>query len=87
VVKHSTHKRKYESLNLSLGTGRETFVIPLGVVLVNVVALMPSALSPMLHKKEEVNRTARIRHQCRKTIVLSCHRCLINTGIEKMSNI
>ncbi len=30
-----------------------------------------------------VNRTARIRHQCRKTTVLSCHRCLINTGVEK----
>jgi len=23
------------------------------------------------------------RHQCRKTIVLSCHRCVINTGVEK----
>jgi hypothetical protein len=29
------------------------------------------------------NRTANIRHQCRKTIVLSCHRCLINSGVEK----
>ncbi len=29
------------------------------------------------------NRTVHIRHQCRKTTVLSCHRCLINTGIEK----
>ncbi len=26
------------------------------------------------------NRTACIRHQYRKTSVLSCHRCLINTG-------
>ncbi len=34
-----------------------------------------------------LNRTAHIRHQCRKTIVLSCHRCLINTGVEKMNNI
>jgi hypothetical protein len=33
------------------------------------------------------NRTERIRHQCRKTNVLSCHRCLINTGVEKMKNI
>ncbi len=31
------------------------------------------------------NRTAHIRHQCRKTTLLSCHRCLINTGVEKMS--
>ncbi len=30
-----------------------------------------------------VNRTAHIRHQWRKTTVLSCHRCLINTGVEK----
>jgi hypothetical protein len=29
----------------------------------------------------------RIKHQCRKTTVLSCHRCLINTGVEKMNNI
>ncbi len=24
-----------------------------------------------------------IRHQCRKTTVLSCYRCLVNTGVEK----
>jgi len=29
------------------------------------------------------NGTVHIRHQCRKTTVLSCHRCLINTGVEK----
>jgi hypothetical protein len=28
------------------------------------------------------NRTACSRHLCRKTIVLSCHRCLINTGVK-----
>ncbi len=27
--------------------------------------------------------TVHIRHQCRKTIVLCCHRCLINTGVIK----
>ncbi len=32
------------------------------------------------------NRTARTRHQCRKTTVLSCHRCLNNTGVEKMNS-
>ncbi len=31
------------------------------------------------------NRTWHIRHQWRKTTVLSCHRCLINTGVEKLS--
>ncbi len=29
------------------------------------------------------NRTARISYQCRKTNVISCHRCLINTGVEE----
>jgi len=33
------------------------------------------------------NGTAHIRHQCRKTTVLSCHRCLIKTGVEKMNSI
>jgi hypothetical protein len=33
------------------------------------------------------NRTGHIRHKCRKTTVLSCHRCLINTCFEKMNNI
>jgi hypothetical protein len=27
------------------------------------------------------DRTVHIRQQCRKTTVLSCHRCLINTGV------
>jgi hypothetical protein len=33
------------------------------------------------------NKTAHIRHQCRKIAVLSCHRCLIKTGVEIMNNI
>jgi hypothetical protein len=35
----------------------------------------------------DFNRTACIRHQCRKTTVLKCHRCLFNTGVEKMNYI
>jgi hypothetical protein len=35
----------------------------------------------------ESNRTARIRHQWWKTAVLGCHRCLIDTGVEKLNNI
>ncbi len=31
------------------------------------------------------NRRACIRHLCKKTNVLRCHRCLINTGVEKMN--
>ncbi len=34
-----------------------------------------------------VNRTAQVRHQCRKTTVLSCHRRLIITGVEKLNSI
>jgi hypothetical protein len=33
------------------------------------------------------NRRAHIRHQCWKTTVLSCHKDLINTGIEQMNSI
>ncbi len=33
------------------------------------------------------NRRAYIRHLCIKTSVLSCHRCLNDTGVEKMNNI
>jgi hypothetical protein len=31
------------------------------------------------------NKIAHIRHQCKKANVLSYHRCLINTGIEKIT--
>ncbi len=30
-----------------------------------------------------INRTVHIRHQCMKTTALSCHRCIINTGVYK----
>jgi hypothetical protein len=33
------------------------------------------------------NRTAHIRHQCRKTPVLSCHIFLIDSGVERMNHI
>jgi hypothetical protein len=29
-----------------------------------------------------INRPALIRHQCRETTVLSCHRCLISSGVK-----
>jgi hypothetical protein len=38
-------------------------------------------------EKGSKDRTARSREQCRKTTVLSCHRCLINTGVEEMNSI
>jgi hypothetical protein len=33
-----------------------------------------------------LNGTAHIRHQCKKTAVLSYHSFLINSGAEKMNN-
>jgi hypothetical protein len=33
------------------------------------------------------NGTAHIRNQCTETAVLSCHRFLINSGVEKMNNL
>jgi len=33
------------------------------------------------------NITLCIRHQCIKRTVLYCHRCLTNTGVEKMNHI
>jgi hypothetical protein len=39
------------------------------------------------HASRNVNNgTAHIGHQCRKTVVLSCHRCPISTGVENMLN-
>ncbi len=32
---------------------------------------------------EHCNRRTHIRHQRKKTTVLSCHRCHINTAVEK----
>jgi len=28
-----------------------------------------------------------LRHQCRKAAILSCHRCVVYTGVEKMNYI
>jgi hypothetical protein len=33
------------------------------------------------------NRTACISQQCKKTTAFICHRCLINTVVEKANNI
>ncbi len=44
-------------------------------------ALLPSKYDNLLDK------ATNIRHLCRKTTVLSCHRCQINTSAEKMNHI
>ncbi len=33
------------------------------------------------------NGAKHIKHQCRKKAVLSCHRYLFNSGVEKINNI
>ncbi len=38
-------------------------------------------------KQNELVGIAHNRHLCIKNTVLGCHRCLINTGVEKMNNI
>ncbi len=49
---------------------------------VNLTLPCPSVRVPRLYMAR--NRTAHICHQCKKITVLSCHICLINTGIQKM---
>jgi hypothetical protein len=36
-----------------------------------------------VYLSKELNGIAHIRHKWRKTMVLSCYRCLINSGAEK----
>jgi hypothetical protein len=40
-----------------------------------------------LREKGFASRKVYIEHQCRETTVLSCHRCLISSGVKKMNNI
>ncbi len=37
--------------------------------------------------RRQDNRIAHFKHQFKKPIVLSCHRCLINSGVEKINYI
>jgi len=45
--------------------------------------LLSYKLSSVTLKYSQVKRTAHIRHQCRKATVLSCNRCLLNTGVKE----
>ncbi len=54
------------------------------------LALAPTLLANIAQEGKSLpgtrsldNRTSLIIHPCRKTAVLSCHRCLINTGVKK----
>jgi hypothetical protein len=63
------------------------FVVVFGALVVVVVPPVVKVIKSFLCNETPVNRTACFRHQCRKTTVLSFHRCLIYTGVEKMKNI
>ncbi len=47
------------------------------------LSLQTVSIHPGAKEKTKFSRIAQIRHQCRKTTVLSYHRCLIKTGFEK----
>jgi len=49
------------------------------------IAIVSSSDKYVLFKK--CTKTAGIRHQCKKKVVLSRHSYLINTGGEKMNNV
>jgi hypothetical protein len=44
-------------------------------------------LKQLIQSSQLLNGRAHIRHQRRITAALSCHRFLINSGVEKINNI
>jgi hypothetical protein len=76
---------KYETVARIIKNVPQTFLRKLvwlaasQIILPNLTFLWISWFTP--------NRTEHIRHQFRKTTGLSCHRCLINTAVEKMNSI
>jgi len=57
------------------------------VCLMVIMPIFSGKFQGNISNKISFNATPCIRHQCRKTAVLSCHRFLINSGVEKMNNI
>ncbi len=57
------------------------FVMGLSIFIIFIILSLK-----MQRRNATQNRTANVRCPCRKTTVLCCHRCLINTGVEKMNN-
>jgi hypothetical protein len=70
-------------LNLELKIECRVEIIDSSLIVETITNIMNERPSNL---KDRENRTEHIRQQCRKTTVLSCHRCLINTGIVKMNN-
>jgi len=54
---------------------------------IKIYRVLPSSTFINLNVRKVIgfdeNKLAYVRHHCRITIVLSCYRCLINTGVEK----
>jgi len=62
----------------------------LRLTLVVGIALYLTIWVNLLEKSLDIthdDKTGHVRHQFRKTTALSCHICLINTGVEKMNYI
>ncbi len=49
---------------------------------IGTVVIYDCSIIPILWKLVSQNRATCIKHLWKKTGVLSCHRCLINTGVE-----
>jgi hypothetical protein len=78
---YSNQKRGDDTLSIM------TFsLMTLGIIIFRLMTLSIETFSLNI-QGIMTNRTAHIRHLCRIKTVLSCHRCLINTGVEKMFNI
>ncbi len=71
----------FVELPISLPVHREWSMDTQGPFQLLAITLEKFIKIPRVTDKHD-NRTAHIRHLCRKTTVLSCHRCLINTGVE-----
>jgi len=61
-------------------------ITTLSIMTLSIMAVISGTILNQKHFYK-FNGTAGIRHQCRKTAVLSCHRFLINSGVEEMNNI
>jgi hypothetical protein len=100
AVYKTINLRQNSRLNIMMGVF--IMAILLSVIQLNVVAQFSSfikilfahlylVLATAVFKPSNLgslfNGTARIRHQCRKTAVFSCHRFLITSGVLKMNKI
>jgi hypothetical protein len=56
-----------------------------GLSQVELITALKGLIAQNPAEKNLSNGTAHIRSQCRKTTVLSCLRCLVKTGFEKMN--